>query len=125
MNVTLTIPLETPSKKNSRVFLKNGRNIPSKKFRDWEINARLFLLTQKNNFPKKTIEEEITIHLTFVHGDLKRRDSDNQVSSILDLLQDVEILADDRWSIVKRIIVDNDYEKNNAHCKINIFDYIK
>lgn len=63
---------ETPSKKNSRIVLKGGRNIPSGRYRKWhtaamiEINSQLLLLKkEKEAMP---IEREIRIKMTFYHG---------------------------------------------------------
>lgn len=54
---------ETPAKKNSRIVLKGGRNIPSERYRKWhtaamiEINSQLLLLKkEKEAMP---IEREI------------------------------------------------------------------
>lgn len=109
---------ETPAKKNSRITLPNGRTIPSKKFQDWHKAAMVQLISQQK--PKKPIESPVSIMLSFYHGDLRRRDSDNGTSSIMDLLVDAEILSDDNWQIVRQIDVFNYYEKNKARCRITI-----
>lgn len=116
---------ETPSKKNSRIVLRNGKNIPNQKYQEWELFARVSILNNKKNnpLPEKPIESPVILKLEFAHGDLKRRDSDNQTSSILDLLQDVEILKDDCWKIVRKIEVINRYNKDKPFCRISIFDY--
>lgn len=44
------------------------------------------------------------LYLEFTHGDRVRRDSDNGVSSILDLLVDCGILPDDNWMVVSKIL---------------------
>jgi Holliday junction resolvase RusA-like endonuclease len=121
---------ETPSKKNSRIFLKNGRNIPSKRYQEWHKQAREQIFAQgllqndlnspTRNLPQYPITSEVTIKLTFYHGDLRRRDSDNGTSSILDLLTDCQILADDKWQIVRGLQVLNYYEKGDPRCVIEI-----
>lgn len=60
------------------------------------------------------------IKLTFTHGDLRRRDSDNATSSIFDLLQDCGILEDDSIFVIPEFCVSNRYEKNKASCLIEI-----
>jgi Holliday junction resolvase RusA-like endonuclease len=60
--------------------------------------------------------------MLFVHGDNRRRDSDNEQTSILDLLVREGVIVDDNWTVVRRTVVDNDYEKGNAHCIITIKD---
>lgn len=122
MDIHFSIPYETPSKKNSRVFLKNGRNIPSERYREWEETAYIFLKLQTKKFVQKPISLPVEINLLFTHSDKRRRDSDNQASSILDLLQDAGILEDDSWQIVRRITVENK-EGKEAKCEIRITDY--
>lgn len=112
---------ETPAKKNSRQFLKNGKNIPSKIFRDWHEAATVQILRQRfEQKIRKPIETPCKIHAYFSHGDLRRRDCDNGFSSILDLLTDCKIIKDDNWQIINTVSIANVYEKNNAFCQIII-----
>jgi len=111
---------ETPAKKNSRIVLKNGKNIPSKNYQQWHEGAMLQLAGQKRIVQCKAVSVPCTIRLNFIHGDLRRRDSDNGCSSIMDLLVDCGILADDNWQIVQNIEIKNSYEKNNAFCVVEI-----
>ena len=96
---------ETPSKKNNRITLPNGRTIPNKKFQDWHKASMVQLIPQRK--PIKPIDVPVAITLSFYHGDLRRRDSDNGTSSIMDLLVDAKILSDDNWQIVRQIDVFN------------------
>ena len=114
-----TIHSETPAKKNSRITLRNGKTIPSAKYRQWHSFAMSELLLQKDRFAKP-IDCPVKIKVHFVHGDLRRRDSDNGLSSILDLLQDCSILLDDRWEIVQEVEIKNSYSKNNPVAEIEI-----
>ena len=113
----LILPGETPAKKNSRIVLRNGINIPSKQYQQWHTGAMCEVFRQVKI---RNISEPCTVRLEFVHGDLSRRDSDNGCSSIMDLLVDCNVLQDDNWQIVKHIEIKNRYEKNNAHCVIQI-----
>ena len=110
---------ETPAKKNSRINLKNGRSIPSKRYRDWHEVALAQLRLQLPE-DMQTIESPCQIVLFFTHGDLRRRDSDNGCSSIMDLLVDAGVLKDDNWQIVRQINVTNSYEKNKPSVLITI-----
>lgn len=118
---------ETPAKKNSRIVLKGGRNIPSERYRKWhteamiEINSQLLLL--KKEEVAMPIEREIRIRMTFYHGDNRRRDSDNGASSILDLLTDCKVIKDDKWQIVRLVEIRNFYEKSNPRCLVEIDGY--
>ena len=118
--IRFVIKGETPAKKNSRIVLKNGRNIPGKRFQEWHEEAVVQILKQKRLIQKLPCEGEVSVILEFVHGDMRRRDSDNGTSSILDLLVDCGILADDKWQIVRSLSVTNTYEKGNPMCIIAI-----
>ena len=117
--ISFVIKGETPAKKNSRIInTKTGRSFPSKRYSEWHRNAMMQLMTMRKTFTP--IQEPCKIHMTFVHGDLRRRDSDNGTSSILDLLVDCGVLSDDNWQIVKQLSIENEYEKGNPYCKIGI-----
>lgn len=58
--------------------------------------------------------------LHFYHADLRRRDSDNGTSSILDVLVDAEILKDDNWQIVRQIAIANYHDKDFPRIEITI-----
>lgn len=121
--IRMIIKGETPSKKNSRIQLPNGRNIPGKKYQQWHKDAMSQAVAQKKLLQQLPVTREVVIHLDFVHGDQRRRDSDNGTSSILDLLVDAGILEDDKWQIVRQIHITNTYEKNDPMCIICIEPY--
>lgn len=117
---------ETPSKKNSRVTnTKTGRTFPNKRFTQWHASALKELRPQiiKAGI-KEPIEEPIELTLVFIHGDKRRRDSDNGASSICDLMTDSELIVDDNYNIIPVIHIYNRYEKNAARCEIIINDLI-
>ena len=112
------IPLETPSKKNSRVVdRRTGRTFPNKRFTEWHKAATLYV-RQQNAHPMN--EGPFALYLEFTHGDKIRRDSDNGVSSILDLLVDCGVLQDDNWMVVSKIVTTNLYDKGNPGVQISI-----
>ena len=115
---------EVPAKKNSRINTINGRSFPSKRYTEWHNQASLQINLQKtnNNYTKPI--EHCTIEIEFIHGDLKRRDSDNGTSSILDTLVDTGIIIDDNWRVVERIKITNLYDKGNPSCEINIIEKV-
>jgi Holliday junction resolvase RusA-like endonuclease len=114
----LHIPLETPSKKNSRVVdRRTGRTFPNKRYTEWHKAAALYV-RQQNAHPLD--EGPFALYLEFTHGDRVRRDSDNGVSSILDLLVDCGILPDDNWMVVSKIVTTNLYDKGNPGVHISI-----
>jgi len=114
----LHIPLETPSKKNSRVVdRRTGRTFPNKRYTEWHKAAYSYLLQQGAYVAG---EGPFALYLEFTHGDRIRRDSDNGVSSILDLLVDCGILPDDNWMVVSKIVTTNLYDKGNPGVQISI-----
>lgn len=62
----------------------------------------------------------IRLSVRFYHGDLKRRDSDNQLSSVLDTLVDAKVLCDDNWKIIPEKHIYDFYDKGNSRCEIEL-----
>lgn len=108
------------SKKNSRITLRNGRTIPSARYREWHSRA-IKQLSEQWPDTREAINFPVMISLHFYHSDNRRRDSDNGVSSIFDTLQDAGILIDDRWQIIQIFTVRN-YKAEEASCIINIIE---
>ena len=121
---------ETPAKKNSKVRTRTGYMVPSKAHQKWHTDAMLQVTGQVSRLPKDEwpygpehpdgIDYPVAVTLSFYHGDQVRRDSDNQAASIMDLLQDAKVLADDRWQIVRILNIYNHFDKGNARCLIEI-----
>lgn len=109
---------ETPSKKNSKVFnTKTHRMFPSAQYKAWHEYAELVVKPKV----KECIQEKCYLIFVFCHGDNIRRDSDNGVNSVFDMLQDFEAIKDDRWQICRTHHVFNTFEKGNPWCQIFIF----
>lgn len=121
MRYRFLIEGETPAKKNSRRTLRNGKTIPSVRFMQWHNDASFQVMCQKR--PAKPIERPAAVDMVFYHGDCTRRDSDNAATSILDLLKDTLVIADDNWKIIRQINIVNRYDRNNARCEITLTDY--
>ena len=88
-----------PKKNQRQVFVKGGRliNIPSKRYKEWHDQAMGQLKgTRRFNPPYEII-------MTFWFKDKRRRDLDNVQASVLDLLQDAEIIKDDDAKLLTRI----------------------
>ena len=118
-----TLPFDTPSKKNSRVTdTRTGRTFPNRKFVEWHKKASAYFRSHfSNDF--KPFDGPVQIDMTFNHGTLRRCDSDNKVSSILDLLVDVGLIPDDNWQIVRTICISNRYEKGFSSCTVEVRPY--
>ena len=117
MQIEITIPGEVPSKKNSRINTKSGRSFPSKLYTQWHDLAMFHSITQAKG---KMAPVPCRISVTFTHGDLRRRDCDNGISSVLDMLVDAGILCDDDWNHVSEIHASARFEKGNPYCDITI-----
>lgn len=118
----LTLQGETPSKKNSRIFnTKTKRSFPNKRYMEWHnavVSQLQLLLLQKQI---RTFSDcRIKMTVTFYHGDMKRRDSDNQLSSILDTLVDAGIIEDDNWKVIPVKLILDDYDKGNPRVELEI-----
>ena len=114
---------ETPSKKNSRIFnTKTKRSFPNQRYMTWHNRVVSILNYHMATNRLMPIPEgkQVRLTVTFYHADYKRRDSDNQLSSILDTLVDAEILSDDNWKVIPEKHIYDKYEKNNARCVIDI-----
>ena len=123
--IRLQITGETPGKKNSKIWTRSGKLIPSAKHQKWhadslkQLQSYLDLVALGDELPGP-IDYPVSVTLTFYHGDQVRRDSDNQAASIMDLLQDAKVLTDDRWQIVRILNIYNHFDKGNARCLIEI-----
>ena len=115
----ITIYGETPSKKNSRINCRNGRSFPSKRYQEWHETAVAQVICQTGKIEPLN---KVHIFLKFYHGNMARRDSDNAVSSIFDLLKDCGIISDDNWKVIPHYLVFNAYDKNNPRVEIKIYD---
>lgn len=70
--------------------------------------------------PPEPISCPVRVRVSFHHGDNRRRDGDNGLSAIMDLLVDARILKDDCWRIVNEINVTNDCSPGNPWTEIQI-----
>lgn len=107
-----------PSKKNQKIFnTKTHRMFPSKRYQEWHEYASLTLRRKVT----ECITEKCYVILIFCNDTNRRKDPDNGVSSVFDLLTDIGAWTDDCWQIVRNHHVFNIYEKNKPWCKIMIF----
>lgn len=118
-----TLHGETPSKKNSRIFnTKTKHSFPNKRYSEWHkkvCNELNYLLLTKK-IQKIDTGKRVELITTFYHGTFIRRDSDNQLSSILDVLVDVGIIADDNWKIIPIKHIYDVYDKGNPRVEVEI-----
>lgn len=99
--ITAQIFSPIPSKKNNRVVLSNGVNIPSREFRQWhKAHLGTFQGIKKEHGAFTT---PVSVCLGISFKDRHRRDLDNALTSVLDLLKDSGIILDDDWRHVPKV----------------------
>jgi Holliday junction resolvase RusA-like endonuclease len=94
--VELVLEGTIPSKKNSRNNLGNGVSLPSKEFMQWQKDAIPIVRQQTRHRFFGILKIEIILYF----GTLGRADTDNKVTSILDMLVQAMVLKDDYWESV-------------------------
>lgn len=117
--IRLVIDGETAPQKNSQTFSTKSKSmVKSPQFLRWQRGALLQLRMQ--NKPAYPYEyAEIEIH--FIHSDLRRRDGDNALASIQDLLVKAGIIKDDCWTRIGTPKVTHSLG-THAKCEINVFE---
>jgi Holliday junction resolvase RusA-like endonuclease len=117
----LTIKGQVISLKNRKQIITVGgrpRLIPSKLHKAWEEET----LWQLNG--KKPIENyPVSMAVTFYCKDRRKRDLDNMLTSIQDVLVKANILEGDDWSKLSDITISyGGYDKANPRAEIYIYE---
>lgn len=111
---SLTIKLATniPSKKNSRINLRNGISIPSKAYREWHDEAVVMSKIQatKQGWSMEKGDKAKIAGIIYC-ATLRKTDIDNKLSSFLDMIVDANIIPDDNWQTIPEITIRADYRK--------------
>lgn len=82
----------------------------------------LFLKLYSRNLAK-IYDGQCKIYVEFYHDSEKRkRDADNGLNSVYDLLVDCGIIQDDKWQVIPRGLFDNFYDKLQPRAEIYIYD---
>lgn len=114
--VELTLEGGIPSKKNSRVNLESGISVPNNKFVQWQNDA----LKQVRSQTRDRFLGVVQIELIIYFATLGRADTDNKVTSILDMLVESLVLKDDYWESVARTVYEASYRPRKAGAFIRI-----
>lgn len=110
---------ETPAQKNSQTFNARTRTmVKSPQFRRWRDSALVQIRAQ--GIPERPYAHA-EIEILFVHSDLRRRDGDNQLSSVQDLLVKAGVILDDCWTRIGTPRVSHAVGKE-ARCEIRVFE---
>lgn len=122
MTYELTVFGETPSKKNGLSFNRRTKSVFKNK--SYQKMHSLILLQMKSQWAEckaRAVDYPVEIYFSFFHKDKVRRDSDNQVSTLLDIMQEAGILKNDCWQIVADWHVHNELDRRKcAFCTIRI-----
>lgn len=96
------IKTNIPSQKNSKMIAFNkSTNRPfimsNPKVKEWQVETAKSLIGLPNIFGP------VEISMKFVHKDRRKKDIDNEQTSILDLLKNNGIIEDDNCFIVRKL----------------------
>ncbi len=110
----LVIKGRIPSKKNSRITTRSGRTFPSKQYTKWHKDASEQLRAQG----AQSVEVG-KASLCFFVPDARRTDLTNKAESIMDLLVDCGIIADDCWQVIGEVVLKcAGIDRVNPRCEI-------
>lgn len=101
--ITLRLNGQVPSQKNSKQIAYNQRThrpfiMTSPRVKAWQKDAMLQLATVP------PIKGAVAIHIVFTHKDKRKRDIDNEQTSIMDILKNMSIIEDDNCFIVRKAV---------------------
>lgn len=122
----LTISGDCPSKKNNKRIVTNRKTgkpfiISSERHNDWETGAIEELSLQFNGY--KVTDYPITISATFYNSSKRRKDLDNQISSVLDVLVKAGVIEDDNVNFIDRLSLKyGGVDKHNPRVEISLED---
>lgn len=114
--IKLVLDGNVPSKKNSRVNLSSGISVPNKDFVQWQKDA----LRQVRMQTRERFRGLVQIELIIYFATLGRADTDNKVTSILDMLVEALVLKDDYWETVARTVYEAAYRPGKGGAFIRI-----
>ena len=119
LKLRITVKGRIPSKKNMRnLFVRGGKlfNIPSKNYKKWHDEA-------SKELPSMPPFNKVSnIELRFFAPDKRSADLTNKAESILDLLVDNNILEDDNWFLLEKVVLYfMGVDRENPRCEISIF----
>lgn len=116
LTVELVLEGSIPSKKNSRINTKEGKSFPSKDFSNWQDIALSSVRRQTRHRFRGLVQIELIIYF----ATLGRADTDNKVTSILDMLVEALVLKDDYWETVARTVYEASYRPGKGGAFIRI-----
>lgn len=121
--ILLEIKGHVPSKKNSKRRVQRGAHvfmIPSAAHEVWHADAMMQVRYQYSN-TKGAVLVARSVQIEFFARDKRGNDLSNKAESIMDLLVDAGILADDNWHVVPILgLIYRGVDKANPRALITI-----
>lgn len=103
--VELVLEGSIPSKKNSRINTRDGRSFPSRQHEQWQNDAIRQVRMQTRDRFRGLVQIEVVLYF----ATLGKADTDNKVTSLLDMLVEALVLKDDYWESVARTVYEAAY----------------
>lgn len=114
--VSIILAGNVPAKKNSRINRYDGKSFPSRAFSDWQETAIKNVHIQT----REHFTGHVMVEFIFYFGTLGRADTDNKVTSILDMLVKAGVLPDDYWESVSKTSYEAAYRPGKPGAFIRI-----
>lgn len=114
--IKLVLNGNVPSKKNSRTRTRAGSYIPSKNFAQWQEAA----LWQVRVQTRVRFLEAVKVDAIIYFGTKGRADTDNRLTSILDMLVEGLVLKDDTYQLAPDSRVIGVYRKGEPGAFVRI-----
>lgn len=109
-----------PSKKNSRVTVrKTGRSFPSPEYEAWHEAASIQIM--KYHVPRKSLTKLKAVVVIIFFPDDRTADLTNKAESVMDLMVDTGIIADDRWQNTGPVMLIPKYSPGHAGAIVDLF----
>lgn len=118
--INITLHGQVPAQKNSKQIAYNPKTkkpfiMTSSRVKDWQMSAAVDLLGIEY------VDGPVEIGIKFWNVDARKRDIDNMITSILDLLKNNKIIEDDNCFVIKKISGEfMGIDKNNPRAEIYI-----
>ena len=111
--VALTLPFQ-PSLNNLYLSIKGKGRVPTRKYRAWRTQALWEIRVQR----VRPVTGAVSVHIRLVAPDRRRRDADNALKAVLDVLKAAGIIEDDSGAYVRR--VSSEWAETGEPCTVTI-----
>jgi len=109
---------QVPSYQTERKKMRNGTFFMSKRYKDWGVQCQ-YQLDNKMKYKEEAFSR-CALHIRFYQDSNRRRDMDNQMKSLMDMLQHTDIITDDCWQVCNPIILESRIDNRNPGVSILI-----